>query len=72
VLLELTALDGFAIRVPTINVSIVDLSFIASATSVDAVTAFMKAAEGEPGESSAIPRAHWCRSISITPPNRAT
>jgi len=38
-------LDGFAIRVPTINVSIVDLSFIAArATTVDAVNGFMKAA----------------------------
>ena len=42
-------LDGFAIRVPTINVSIVDLSFIASRdTTVDEVNAVMKAAsEGE-------------------------
>ena len=42
-------LDGFAIRVPTINVSIVDLSFIASRdTTVDEVNAIMKAAsEGE-------------------------
>ena len=42
-------LDGFAIRVPTINVSIVDLSFIAARkTSVDEVNALMKAAaEGE-------------------------
>jgi glyceraldehyde 3-phosphate dehydrogenase len=42
-------LDGFAIRVPTINVSIVDLSFIAArATSVEEVNALMKAAaEGE-------------------------
>ncbi len=42
-------LDGFAIRVPTINVSIVDLSFIAARdTSVDEVNAIMKAAsEGE-------------------------
>ena len=38
-------LDGYAIRVPTINVSIVDLSFIASRdTSVDEVNAVMKAA----------------------------
>jgi glyceraldehyde 3-phosphate dehydrogenase len=38
-------LDGFAIRVPTINVSIVDLSFIARRdTSVDEVNAIMKAA----------------------------
>jgi glyceraldehyde 3-phosphate dehydrogenase len=42
-------LDGFAIRVPTINVSIVDLSFIAArSTSVEEVNALMKAAsEGE-------------------------
>jgi glyceraldehyde 3-phosphate dehydrogenase len=41
-------LDGFAIRVPTINVSLVDLSFIAKrATSVDEVNAIMKeASEG--------------------------
>jgi glyceraldehyde 3-phosphate dehydrogenase len=38
-------LDGYAIRVPTINVSIVDLSFIAARdTSVDEVNATMKAA----------------------------
>jgi glyceraldehyde 3-phosphate dehydrogenase len=42
-------LDGYAIRVPTINVSIVDLSFIAARdTTVDEVNAVMKAAaEGE-------------------------
>src|SRR5689334_14627032 len=38
-------LDGFAIRVPTINVSIVDLSFIAARdTTVDEVNSIMKAA----------------------------
>jgi len=38
-------LDGFAIRVPTINVSIVDLSFIAARdTTVDEVNAIMKEA----------------------------
>ena len=38
-------LDGFAIRVPTINVSLVDLSFVAKrATSVDEVNAIMKEA----------------------------
>ena len=38
-------LDGFAIRVPTINVSIVDLSFIAARdTTVEEVNAIMKAA----------------------------
>ncbi|MDT8439201.1 MAG: type I glyceraldehyde-3-phosphate dehydrogenase [Wenzhouxiangellaceae bacterium] len=42
-------LDGFAMRVPTINVSVVDLSFLASRdTSVDEVNAAVKAAsEGE-------------------------
>jgi glyceraldehyde 3-phosphate dehydrogenase len=42
-------LDGFAMRVPTINVSIVDLTFTASrATSVDEVNGILKAAsEGE-------------------------
>jgi len=41
-------LDGYAMRVPTINVSIVDLSFIASRdTSVDEINAIMKeASEG--------------------------
>jgi glyceraldehyde 3-phosphate dehydrogenase len=38
-------LDGFAIRVPTINVSLVDLSFIAARdTSVEEVNGIMKAA----------------------------
>jgi glyceraldehyde 3-phosphate dehydrogenase len=38
-------LDGFAIRVPTINVSLVDLSFIAKRdTTVDEVNQIMKAA----------------------------
>jgi glyceraldehyde 3-phosphate dehydrogenase len=38
-------LDGYAIRVPTINVSIVDLSFIAARdTNADEVNAIMKAA----------------------------
>jgi len=42
-------LDGYAIRVPTINVSLVDLSFIAARdTTVDEVNGIMKAAaEGE-------------------------
>jgi glyceraldehyde 3-phosphate dehydrogenase len=42
-------LDGFAIRVPTINVSVVDLSFVAArSTTVDEVNALIKAAsEGE-------------------------
>ena len=38
-------LDGYAIRVPTINVSIVDLSFIAACdTTVDEINSLMKAA----------------------------
>ena len=38
-------LDGFSIRVPTINVSLVDLSFIAARdTTVDEVNAIMKKA----------------------------
>ncbi len=42
-------LDGFAIRVPTINVSVVDLTFTAArATSVDEINSILKeAAEGE-------------------------
>jgi glyceraldehyde 3-phosphate dehydrogenase len=42
-------LDGFAMRVPTINVSIVDLSFIANReTSVDEVNQILKqASEGD-------------------------
>jgi glyceraldehyde 3-phosphate dehydrogenase len=42
-------LDGYAIRVPTINVSIVDLSFVAARdTTVDEVNAIMKAAADGP------------------------
>ena len=42
-------LDGFAMRVPTINVSVVDLTFVAArATTVEEVNAYLKeAAEGE-------------------------
>jgi glyceraldehyde 3-phosphate dehydrogenase len=40
-------LDGFAVRVPTINVSLVDLSFIAKrATSIEEINAAMKEAAG--------------------------
>jgi len=43
-------LDGYAIRVPTVNVSIVDLSFIAARdTSVEEVNAIMKKASEEGG-----------------------
>ena len=42
-------LDGFAVRVPTINVSFVDLTFIAQRdTSVEEVNAIMKAASESP------------------------
>ena len=42
-------LDGFALRVPTINVSLVDLSFTARRkTSVDEINALMKAAAAAP------------------------
>lgn len=42
-------LDGFAMRVPTINVSVVDLSFASKkATSVDEVNALLKAAAAGP------------------------
>ncbi|BBL72784.1 type I glyceraldehyde-3-phosphate dehydrogenase [Methylogaea oryzae] len=42
-------LDGFAVRVPTINVSLVDLTFVAAReTSVDEINAIMKeASQGE-------------------------
>ncbi len=43
-------LDGFAMRVPTINVSVVDLTFIAARdTTVEEVNAIMKEAAAEPG-----------------------
>jgi glyceraldehyde 3-phosphate dehydrogenase len=43
-------LDGYAIRVPTINVSLVDLSFIAARdTTADEVNSVMKAASEAPG-----------------------
>ena len=42
-------LDGYAVRVPTINVSLVDLSFIAARdTTVDEVNAIMKEASESP------------------------
>jgi len=43
-------LDGFAIRVPTINVSLVDLSFVAKRdTTVDEVNSIMKTAAESAG-----------------------
>ena len=42
-------LDGFAMRIPTINVSVVDLSFVASrATSVEEISAAVQAAADGP------------------------
>jgi glyceraldehyde 3-phosphate dehydrogenase len=42
-------LDGFAVRVPTINVSFLDLTFIASRdTSVEEINEIMKAAAADP------------------------
>jgi glyceraldehyde 3-phosphate dehydrogenase len=42
-------LDGFSVRVPTINVSLVDLSFLAARdTTVDEVNAIIKAAAASP------------------------
>jgi glyceraldehyde 3-phosphate dehydrogenase len=42
-------LDGFAIRVPTINVSLVDLSFVAArATSTEEINALVQAAANGP------------------------
>jgi glyceraldehyde 3-phosphate dehydrogenase len=42
-------LDGFAIRVPTINVSMVDLTFTANReTTADEITALVKAAAAGP------------------------
>ena len=38
-------LDGFSVRVPTINVSLVDLSFVAArATSIEEINGILKAA----------------------------
>ncbi len=43
-------LDGFSVRVPTINVSLVDLTFIAKrATTVDEVNKIMQEAASQPG-----------------------
>ena len=53
-------LDGFAIRVPTINVSLVDLSFTAKrATSVEEINELMKAAAAS-GPLAGHPRLHRC------------
>ena len=62
-------LDGYAMRVPTINVSIVDLSFIAARdTTVDEINAIMKeAVRGRAeGRARATTTSRWCRSTSTT------
>ena len=57
-------LDGYAIRVPTINVSMVDLSLRRQArdTTVDEVNAIMKAASRRPAEGHPrlTTRSRWC------------
>jgi glyceraldehyde 3-phosphate dehydrogenase len=61
-------LDGFAMRVPTINVSVVDLCFVAArATSKEEIDAAVKeASEGAlKGILATTPR-RWCRSTSTT------
>ncbi len=61
-------LDGFAIRVPTPNVSAVDLKFVAKRpTTKEEVNAAIKAAADGPlkGVLDYTPKS-WCRSISIT------
>ena len=62
-------LDGFAIRVPTINVSLVDLTFTAErATSVEEINKLMKAAAARRRCKACSPttRSRWCRSTSTT------
>ena len=69
-------IDGFAIRVPTINVSLVDLSFTAARkTTVEEIHAAIKAAaSGRAQGHSRLQRcSRWFRWISITiPPRRPT
>ncbi len=68
-------LDGYAIRVPTINVSIVDLSFIAARdTTVEEVNAIMKeASEKVRSRASSTTRpSRWFRSTSTMIRHRAT
>jgi glyceraldehyde 3-phosphate dehydrogenase len=58
-------LDGYAIRVPTINVSIVDLSFVAARdTTVEEVNAIMKAAS-EQGPLAGILRYNTAPLVSV-------
>ena len=63
-------LDGFAMRVPTINVSLVDLTFTAKrATTVEEINkALQGGGRGRPAAraSSPTPRRRWCRWTSTT------
>ncbi len=62
-------LDGYAMRVPTINVSIVDLSFIAARdTSVEEINKILRAAADGPmkGDPRVQRWRRWCRSTSTT------
>jgi glyceraldehyde 3-phosphate dehydrogenase len=68
-------LDGFAIRVPTINVSLVDLTFTAARkTTQRRSTGLSKQPQSAHSRaSSLIMTSRWCRWISITiPPHRLT
>ena len=70
-------LDGFSVRVPTINVSFVDLTFIAKrATTVDEVNAILRKAVGRrpQGHPRVHGRSRWSRSTSTTtrPPAPST
>jgi len=61
-------LDGFAMRVPTINVSVVDLTFVAARdTTVDEINQVVLAAsEGALKGILASTRRHWFQSTSTT------
>ena len=62
-------IDGFAIRVPTINVSLVDLTFNAARkTTVEEINAAAsrRRPTGRSRESSPTTISRWCRSISTT------
>jgi glyceraldehyde 3-phosphate dehydrogenase len=62
-------LDGFAIRVPTINVSLVDLTFTPKrATTIEEINNLVKAAasSGPLKGSWPTPKRRWCRSTTTT------
>jgi glyceraldehyde 3-phosphate dehydrogenase len=68
-------LDGFSVRVPTINVSLVDLTFVPKRpTTIEEINAAMQAAAaGSLRASSSSRQIHSCRSTSITTrPRRST